>query len=112
MKRDYNCQGEAMPADVLPQALRIAYFVVCIPLLHVLLNRGALSILIRSLLLVITVVFGFILIFPLAPLQLQSLLLGNMQGPAVTIIAIMVIFSILALLFSRIFCGYLCPIGA
>jgi len=101
-----------MPADVLPQALRIAYFVVCVPLILVLLFRGALSGSIRILLLVLTLLFGLILILPLAPLQLQSLLLGNMQGPAVTIIAIIVIFSILAFLVGRIFCGYLCPIGA
>lgn len=101
-----------MPADAIPPILRLAYLLLTVPLIIVLLLRDAFIRPFRIVLLVMTVLLGFLLVLPLAPLQLQSLLLGHAQGAAVAIITIIAIFSILTFLVGRVFCGYLCPIGA
>jgi len=52
---------------------------------------------------------------PMFPNQLQVLLLGNVKqlgAPLPLAILGLVLFIILTFIFGRIFCGYLCPIGA
>ena len=58
---------------------------------------------------------GFLFFAPMIPIQLQFILLGDVGslGAPLSIALIgLVAFIIFTILFGRIFCGYLCPIGA
>ncbi|KUG19250.1 putative iron-sulfur cluster binding protein yccm [hydrocarbon metagenome] len=70
---------------------------------------------IRGVLLASTVILGFATFSPMIPHQFQALLIG-LGTPAGTILfaglAGLSLFALLAFLFGRHFCGYLCPIGA
>jgi len=51
----------------------------------------------------------------MAPFQLQSLVLNDtaaLGAPTGAVIAILIIFILVVLVIGRIFCGYLCPMGA
>ena len=63
----------------------------------------------------ISTLMGFLVFAPMFPNQLQILLLGNVKqlgAPIQIAILVLVLFIILTFVFGRIFCGYLCPIGA
>ena len=59
-------------------------------------------------------IMGFLVFAPILPNQFQLLILGNMGDGTQGQIAIVgfLLFIILTFVFGRIFCGYLCPIGA
>ena len=69
----------------------------------------------KYLLLLVTVLVGFAFFSPMIPHNFQQLVLrsGDVVGFALVGAAIgMAVFFLLAFLFGRHFCGYLCPIGA
>lgn len=98
-----------------PQEIGMFYAVAVTIILGILLHRKKLNSRIGYLVLSISAGLGFILFAPMLPNQLQILLLGKTKQLAVPVgIAALVLgaFVVLTLLLGRIFCGYVCPIGA
>jgi ferredoxin-type protein NapH len=65
--------------------------------------------------LLISTALGFLIFAPMYPVQLQLILLGDTIGLGVSIgmaLIGIILFVVLTLIFGRLFCGYLCPIGA
>jgi len=58
---------------------------------------------------IVSTIMGFLVFAPMFPNQFQLLILGN--GGKIAIVGFL-LFIILTFAFGRIFCGYLCPIGA
>jgi polyferredoxin len=71
---------------------------------------------IRYILLIVTILLGFATFSPMIPHQFQSLFTQLAEGRLGTILIAGIvglgIVTLLAFLFGRHFCGYLCPIGA
>jgi ferredoxin-type protein NapH len=65
--------------------------------------------------LILSILLGFLIFSPMAPLQLQEVLAGAGGGvypPLLFLGVILAIFIVVTLIAGRVFCGYLCPIGA
>ncbi|MDD4308073.1 MAG: 4Fe-4S binding protein [Thermoplasmata archaeon] len=64
--------------------------------------------------LLIAVLCGFLVFSPMFPVQIESLILGEQIAgvPIVVPLILLGAFILLALVLGRVFCGYLCPIGA
>ncbi len=78
---------------------------------------GQFSARIRHLLIIITIIFGFATFSPMIPHQFQGLVEHLAEGQRIGTILFsgiigLGILTLLAALFGRHFCGYLCPIGA
>jgi polyferredoxin len=102
-----------VPLDEL-RPLALLYILAMIGILAYLRYRGRISRLLAIAVLVVSVVFGF-LFASVAPYQFQLLLLGDTKGlggPLAFAIVILGLLLLLALVFGRIFCGSLCPLGA
>jgi ferredoxin-type protein NapH len=66
------------------------------------------------LLLIISVLLGFLIFAPVMPYQFEQLVLGNEQamgGPVIAGVIGLLVLIILTLIFGRFFCGYICPVG-
>jgi len=102
---------------VLPDALRplaLVYIFGMVGVLAFLWYRGRISRALAIAVLVVSAVFGF-LFAVVAPWQFQLLLLGDTKGlggPLVFAVFILGLFLVLTLVFGRIFCGSICPLGA
>lgn len=97
------------------QLAGLVYAVLFVVIGAMLWRTGRFSRTMRYLLLIVTVLFGFVLFSPMLPHQFQELLLRldsrigiGLLGGAVGIGLMLV----LTVIFGRHFCGYLCPIGA
>lgn len=78
---------------------------------------GRFSAKIRYLLLIITIILGFAIFSPMIPHQFQTIIerLADGERIGTTVFSGIIglgILTLLAALFGRHFCGYLCPIGA
>ena len=64
--------------------------------------------------LVLAVILGFLVFSPMFPVQIQALILGEeIAGvPFMLPLILLVVVTLLAMALGRVFCGYLCPIGA
>ena len=65
--------------------------------------------------LLITSCLGFLIFSPMVPNQFQQLVLRDVQGLGTALIIGAIgasLLIVLTIIFGRIFCGYLCPIGA
>jgi ferredoxin-type protein NapH len=63
---------------------------------------------------IISITMGFLVFAPMFPYQFQMLVLGKIQqlgGPFPVVVITLVLFIILTLIFGRLFCGFICPIG-
>jgi polyferredoxin len=99
----------------IPPIIGLVYVIAGIPLVAYLLHKGKFFKKIGIAFTLISVALGFLIFAPMAPFQLQSLVLNDpaaLGAPAGAIIAILIIFILVVLVTGRIFCGYLCPIGA
>jgi len=70
---------------------------------------------IGSLLLAVTIAFGFLILSPIMPYMIEILLTGNTAAlgvPPLVPVAGITLMLLLSLLFGRFYCGYLCPAGA
>jgi len=102
-----------MPLDAL-RPLAGLYIFVMMGVLAWLWYRGRISRTLAAAVLVVSAAFGF-LFASIAPYQFQLLLLGDTEGlggPLVFAIVILGLLLLLALVFGRIFCSSLCPLGA
>ncbi|MBM3157737.1 MAG: 4Fe-4S binding protein [Chloroflexi bacterium] len=93
----------------------MAYAVIATVMLVVMLRRGKFNRRIGYLFLVISTVLGFLIFAPMLPYQFQLLLMGKIKqlGMPVAIPAVfLTMFVVLSFAFGRVFCGYVCPVGA
>ena len=103
-----------MVIESIPKTVGMGYAIVALIMLVLLFLRGKFNRRIGYLFLVVSTVFGFLVFAPMLPNQLQALLLGTTKqigGPIPLAIAMLVLFIVVAFVFGRIFCGYVCPIG-
>ncbi|MDD4255669.1 MAG: 4Fe-4S binding protein [Methanofollis sp.] len=104
-----------MVLAVIPRILGFAYALVLAPAL-VLLWRGGQITRRRALpLLVVSALLGFLLFAPMAPYQLQLVVLGDtaaLGAPLAVVLGGLAFFFVVSLAGGRTFCGHLCPIGA
>ena len=103
------------PGPNTTQFIGIAYALIFILIGTYLWRTGKFSKTVKYLLLLVTLLIGFAFFSPMIPHNFQQLVLRSdtfvgfaLMGAAIG----MVIFFLLAFLFGRHFCGYLCPIGA
>jgi len=104
-----------MVVETIPPIIGLLYVIVGIPLVAYLWYKGKFSRKIGIALTVLSIVLGFLIFSPMAPFQLQALVLNDIKALGVPIAAAAVVllaFIIVVLITGRIFCGYLCPIGA
>jgi ferredoxin-type protein NapH len=93
----------------------MAYAVIATIMLVVMLRKGKFNRRVGYLFLAISTVLGFVIFAPVLPNQFQVLLMGNAKQLGVPVaLAGMVlgVFVVLSFAFGRVFCGYVCPIGA
>ena len=104
-----------MVVDSIPKAVGMAYAIVATIIIVILLRRGKFSRSKGYLFLAISTFFGFLVFAPMLPFQFQSVLLGNTRqlgAPVALAALVLFVFVVLAFVFGRAFCGYVCPIGA
>ena len=104
-----------MVIESIPKVVGMAYAVVASIGLVVLFRTGRFNMKIGYPLLAVSALFGFLVFAPMLPWQWQMVLAGGPQQagvPAPLAGAVMGLFLVLAFLFGRHFCGYVCPIGA
>ena len=103
-----------MVLQQIPQVVGLAYALVIVPVIAGLWYIQKFSRKTGYIFLVISTLMGFLVFAPMAPYQFQLAVLGNQQAlpvPLVAICILLAIFWILSLVFGRIFCGHVCPIG-
>ncbi|MDD1664042.1 MAG: 4Fe-4S binding protein [Methanomicrobiales archaeon] len=103
-----------MPLDGSLRPIALIYTLAMVGILAFLWYRGRITRTLAAAVLVISALFGF-LFASIAPYQFQLALLEAMKGPGGTLIFAVVILGlllILTLVFGRVFCGSLCPLGA
>ncbi|NQT72163.1 MAG: 4Fe-4S binding protein [Chloroflexi bacterium] len=98
-----------------PKEIGMIYAIVAVLFLGYLFYKGKLNTRIGYLLLAVSATLGFLIFAPMLPNQMQVLLLGKTKQlavPAGVAALILVVFVIITFILGRIFCGYVCPIGA
>jgi len=93
----------------------MVYAVVAFGILAYLFRRGMFSRKIGYLFLGLSTAMGFLVFAPMLPNQFQLLVLGELgrlRAPLPVAALGFALFIVLTFVFGRIFCGYLCPIGA
>lgn len=101
--------------DILPKQIAMIYAILAVIVIGILFYRNKFNRKIGYIFLVLSALFGFLLFAPMLPMQLQELLSGSAAAAGTPIRKIIIglgIFIIFTLIAGRIFCGYVCPIGA
>jgi polyferredoxin len=104
-----------MVVENIPKMVGMIYAIIALFILAYLFHKDKFDRKIGYLFLILSTLMGFLIFSPMFPNQLQILLLGNVKqlgAPLPLAILGLVLFIILTFVFGRIFCGYLCPIGA
>jgi ferredoxin-type protein NapH len=92
----------------------MAYAIIATLLIVILLRKGKFSRRKGYIFLIVSTLFGFLVFAPMLPLQLQTIIMGNVkqiEAPLPLAIVVLVVFIVLAFAFGRSFCGHVCPIG-
>jgi len=93
----------------------MAYAIIGTIMLVMMFRKGKFNRRIGYLFLAISTVLGFVIFAPMLPNQFQVLLLGTAKQLGVPVAlagAVLGVFVALSFAFGRIFCGYVCPVGA
>ena len=104
-----------MIIENIPKIVGMIYAAVVLFILMYLFHKDKFNRYIGFLFLITSSAMGFLIFAPMLPNQLQILLLRDAKqlgAPLPLAILGLLLFIILTLVFGRIFCGYLCPIGA
>jgi polyferredoxin len=99
----------------IPRLVGMLYAISALVILVYFFYSGRFSRLFGYVFLGVSALMGFLIFAPMFPNQFQVLLLGdvNQLGAPLQIALLgLVVFIILTVVFGRIFCGYLCPVGA
>ena len=96
------------------QLIGIIFAVVSIGILGHLFKAGKFTRKTGYVFLVLAMILGFLVFSPMFPVQIQALILGQeIAGvPFMLPLILLVVVTLLAMALGRVFCGYLCPIGA
>lgn len=103
-----------MVIDSIPQVVGMAYAIIATLVIVILLRKDKFSRRKGYIFLIVSTLFGFLVFAPMLPLQLQTILMGNVkqiEAPLPLAIVVLVMFIVLAFAFGRSFCGHVCPIG-
>jgi ferredoxin-type protein NapH len=94
--------------------LGLVYALVTTSVAFLLLRTGRMTMNRATLIALLTTAVGFLLTAPLIPIQMQSMVLGNVDDPMPLPIQMVIVGLLIltAMFVGRIFCGYACPIGA
>ena len=98
----------------IPKLAGMIYALIAFPILLYLLYSNKYTKKIGYLFFILSILMGFLVFAPMFPYQFQMLIIGNtnqLGGPLPIVILSLVLFIILTLVFGRIFCGFICPIG-
>lgn len=98
-----------------PKMVGMIYAVVSLLILAYLFYSGKYNKKVGFVFLILSSLMGFLIFAPMFPNQFQLLVLGDTDSLGAPIPIVLVGFSlfiILTLILGRIFCGYVCPIGA
>lgn len=103
-----------MVFEQIPRTVGFLYGLVIIIVIAYLWYSGHWKQKIGWLLLIISVLLGFLIFAPVMPYQFEQLVQGNekaMEGPVIAGVMGLSVLTILTLFFGRFFCGYVCPVG-
>lgn len=103
-----------MVIDSIPMVVGMAYAIIATLMIVVLLRRGKFNKRVGYVFLVVSTLFGFLVFAPMLPYQFQTIILGNTKqlgAPVALAVVVLVAFVVLAFVFGKAFCGYVCPIG-
>ena len=103
-----------MVVEAIPKVTGMIYAIAGFFILVYLFHKNKFNKKIGHLFITTSTIMGFLVFAPMFPNQFQLLILGNIGHGAQSQIAIIgfLLFIVLTFVFGRIFCGYLCPIGA
>lgn len=103
-----------MVIESIPTVVGMAYAIVTTMIIVVMMRRGRFSEGKGHVFLVLSTLIGFLVFAPMLPYQFQSVILGKTQqlgAPIALAVVVLCAFVVLAFVFGRVFCGYVCPIG-
>jgi polyferredoxin len=104
-----------MVIDSIPKVVGMVYAIAACLAIVLLFRSGRFNRRTGYLFLLVSASLGFLVFAPMLPNQLQALLLGNtkqLSGPVPLAIGMLSLFTVVSLVFGRVFCGYVCPVGA
>ncbi|HBE03641.1 MAG: hypothetical protein A2096_05790 [Spirochaetes bacterium GWF1_41_5] len=104
-----------MFSDIAPGQIAMIYSIAAVLWLGILFYRHKFKRKTGMIFLFLSIASGFLLFAPMLPLQMQGFISGRLQaaGHAPGKLAVgLGIFLIFTLIAGRVFCGYVCPIGA
>ncbi len=100
-----------MVVEAIPKMTGMIYAIIGFFILVVLFYKNRFNRKIGYLFIVTSTIVGFLVFAPMFPNQFQLLILGKVWENQVAVVGFL-LFIVLTFVFGRIFCGYLCPIGA
>jgi ferredoxin-type protein NapH len=104
-----------MLLENIPKVVGMVYAIVALAVLAYLFKTGKFKKKIGYVFLVISTMMGFLIFAPMFPSQFQLLALRDVEklGAPIQIVLVgLFLFIALSFVFGRLFCGYICPIGA
>ncbi len=104
-----------MPVEAIPKAAGFIYALLAFAALAWLWHSGRFTRRRAVPFLVASALFGFLVFAPVFPHQLQAVVLRNaaaLGSPFLIVLGGLIAFIVLALIFGRIVCGQICPVGA
>jgi len=93
----------------------MAYAIIALLILAYLFRKDKYNKKIGFIFLIVSTTLGFLIFAPMLPHQFQTLVIGKVGGrgaPLPLVIFGLVLFMVFTLVFGRLVCGYVCPIGA
>ena len=103
-----------MSPDLFPKFIGFAYAFIVVFILAYLWNKKYISRKQTIPILILSTALGFLIFAPMTPHNFQSLILKDMTGlggPLLIATVGMSAMLVISLIFGRIFCGHICPVG-
>jgi ferredoxin-type protein NapH len=97
------------------KVIGLMWAVISVTVIFILLRKGKMNRLVGISAIVISTLFGLILISPMLPLQFQNLFSAGTFGKSRVFVISLVILAVIVVssaFIGRLYCGYSCPIGA
>jgi ferredoxin-type protein NapH len=105
----------AVVIESIPKVVGMAYAVIVTLAIVMMMRRGLFTKRRGYVILAVSALLGFLVFAPMLPWQFQGVLLGTtarLGVPVALAVVVIIAFVVLAFAFGRVFCGYVCPIGA